>query len=191
MYQGCFVTSLSCSHHHCHPFLYLTANRMHETNHTFLGTETGVISIALPSQSCMAWGDATRGSTLWLTWVGISHHSLHLSGHIISVVPMLLHNTSPRAGCRSWGLQYHTVCFLQSILLGSWPNISPFYRDDKCDLQFFPFPLHTLSSLIQPSAKYSCSPLIVILGYKEHDLDERLLWGMLESEVCIDRKSVV
>ena len=116
MYQGCFVTSLSCSHHHCHPFLYLTANRMHETNHTFLGTETGVISIALPSQSCMAWGDATRGSTLWLTWVGISHHSLHLSGHIISVVPMLLHNTSPRASCRSLGLQYTVCFFLQSIL---------------------------------------------------------------------------
>lgn len=37
----------------------------------------------------------------------------------------------------------------------------------------FPSLLHTLSSLVQLNADHSHSPLIVILGHKEHDFNER------------------
>lgn len=54
----------------------------------------------------------------------------------------------------------------------------------------FPSLLRTLSSLVQLNSEYSRSPPVVILGYKERDPDERILWGMLESEVGIHLEKV-
>jgi hypothetical protein len=54
----------------------------------------------------------------------------------------------------------------------------------------FPSLLRTLSSLVRLNAENSRPPPLVILGYKERDPDERLLWGMLASEVGIRLEKV-
>jgi len=54
----------------------------------------------------------------------------------------------------------------------------------------FPSLFSTLSSLVQLNAEHSRSPPVVTLGYKGHDPDGRLLWGMLESEVGVHLEKV-